>query len=113
MNTSLSKVLIVISSLGLLHACSTQPKNAEPEGPAAAVQTRAYQGVGTVKGVDTKATVIEIDHEDIPGLMPAMQMQFHVKDRSLIEGLAIGDRVNFTVENGVGGMKISAIQKKE
>jgi len=112
MNNSLIKVLLMILSLGLLNACSTQREKTEPEGPAAAVQTRAYQAVGIVKGVDTKTPVIEIDHEDIPGLMPAMQMQFHVKDRSLIDGLAIGDRISFTVENGVGGMKITAIQKK-
>lgn len=96
--------------LSLTAACSNQHK--EPEGPAAAVQTRAYQAVGTVKSIDPKLPVIEIDHEDIPGLMPAMQMQFHVKDKSLIEGLTIGDRISFTVENGVGGMKITAIQKK-
>ena len=112
MNNTLIKCLIMISSLGVLNACSTQPKNAEPVGPAAAVQTRAYQAVGTVKEVDTKTTVIEIDHEDIPGLMPAMQMKFHVKDKALLEGLTTGDRIGFTVENGVGGMKITAIQKK-
>jgi len=112
MNISGTRVLIIILSLGLLNACSTKRENAEPEGPAAAVQTRTYEAVGTVKGIDPKLPIIEIDHEDIPGLMPAMQMQFHVKDRSLIEALAIGDRVNFTVENGVGGMKITAIQKK-
>ncbi|PYS72768.1 MAG: hypothetical protein DMF69_06790 [Acidobacteria bacterium] len=112
MNTPPIKGLIMTLSLGLLSACSTQPKNSQPEGPAAAVQTRAYQAVGIVKGVDTKTTVIEIDHEDIPGLMPAMQMQFHVKDKAILEGLATGDHVAFTVENGVGGMKITAIQKK-
>jgi protein SCO1 len=95
--------------LSLAVGCSNQHK--EPEGPAAAVQTHTYQAVGTLKAIDPKLPVAEIDHEDIPGLMPAMQMQFHVKDRSLLAGLAVGDRIKFTVENGVGGMKITAIQK--
>src|ERR1044072_3930202 len=64
--------------LVMLSACSKQPSKAE--GPAAAVQTNSYEAVGTVKGIDSKLPGIEIDHGDIPGLMPAMQMQFHVKD---------------------------------
>jgi hypothetical protein len=38
-------------------------------------------------------------------------MDFHVKDRSLLDGLAADDRIQFTVENGVGGLKITAIKK--
>ena len=108
------QLLGIILSLGMISACTKQAdsKVAQPEGPAAAVQTRAYQAIGTVKAIDPKLPIIEIDHEDIPGLMPAMQMQFHVKDKSLIETLTVGDRITFTVENGVGGMKITEIQKK-
>ena len=54
---------------------------------------------------------MEIDHEDIRGLMPAMQMQFHVKNQALLDGIAVGDRIEFTVENGVGGLRIVAIHK--
>jgi Cu/Ag efflux protein CusF len=43
--------------------------------------------------------------------MPAMQMQFHVKDRALLEGLAPEDRITFTIENGIGGLRIIAIHK--
>jgi Cu/Ag efflux protein CusF len=94
-------------------ACSskTAHKDSEPEGPAAAVQTRSYVAVGTVKSIDPKMPAIEIDHEDIKGLMPAMQMQFHVKDKALLDGIAVGDRVSFTIENGVGGMKVVSIHK--
>ena len=86
--------------------------DSHPTGPAAATQTTSYQAVGVVKGLDPKELIIELDHENIPGLMPAMQMQFHVKERSLFDGLVVGDRIKFTVENGVGGLKITAIQKQ-
>jgi Cu/Ag efflux protein CusF len=43
--------------------------------------------------------------------MPAMQMQFHVRDKSLLEGIAAEDRITFTIENGVGGLRIIAIHK--
>ena len=97
----------------LLSSCSskTAHKDSQPEGPAAAVQTHTYAGVGTVKSIDPKLPAIEIDHEDIKGLMPAMQMQFHVKDKGLLEGVAPEDRINFTIENGVGGMNVIAIHK--
>jgi Cu/Ag efflux protein CusF len=106
-------LLVYLLALTLLVSCSskTAHKDSEPEGPAAAVQTKTYVGVGTVKSIDSKMPAIEISHEDIKGLMPAMQMQFHVKDKELLEGLATEDRVTFTIENGVGGLKIVAIHK--
>jgi Cu/Ag efflux protein CusF len=97
----------------LLTACSSRVahKDSQAEGPASAVQTRSYEAVGTVKSIDLKLPAIEIDHQDIKGLMPAMQMQFHVKDKAILEGLAPEDRVSFTVESGVGGLKVVSIHK--
>jgi Cu/Ag efflux protein CusF len=77
-----------------------------------AVQTTTYPGVGVVKRLDPKRPSIEIDHEDIKDLMPAMTMEFYVKDKSLLEGLQPGDRIAFTIENGVGGVKITEIKRR-
>jgi Cu/Ag efflux protein CusF len=84
---------------------------AKPTGPAAAVQTTSHRGIGIVKALNPKVPSIELNHEEIKGFMPAMQMEFHVKDKSLLEGLAPEDKIEFTVEYGVGGMKITAIRK--
>lgn len=81
-------------------------------GPAAAVQTNLYKGSGVVKGLDLKAPAIEINHGDIEGLMSAMQMEFPVTDAKLLNGLAVNDRIDFTVENAPEGMKVVAITKK-
>ena len=75
------------------------------------MQTTTYQGVGMVKATDVKRPSIEIDHQEIKGLMPAMTMEFYVKDKSLLEGCKAGDRIEFTIENGVGGVKITAIRR--
>ena len=80
-------------------------------GPEAAVQTTTYDGVGVVKATDVKRPSIEIDHQEIKGLMPAMTMEFYVRDKSLLEGLKPGDRIQFTIENGVGGLKITSIKR--
>jgi len=64
-----------------------------------------------VKSIDAKRPSIKIDHEDIPGLMPAMTMEFYVRDVSLLEGIKTGDTIEFTVENGVSGLSIAEIKK--
>ena len=113
-----SRVVIISGALILLSACGAPPTNkqsaATPSGPAAAVQTNTYHGTGVVKAVYTnpKAPAIEIDHGDIDGLMPAMQMEFPVTDPKLLNGIAINDRIDFTIETAAGTMKVSAIKKK-
>ena len=91
---------------------SSQPaKSAPASGPAAAVQSNQYKGVGVVKALNPKAPAIEIDHGDVEGLMPAMQMEFPVTDANLLNGLAVNDRIDFTIENATDGMKVVAIKK--
>jgi Cu/Ag efflux protein CusF len=102
-----------------LSACGAPPTNKQsaptPTGPAAAVQSNTYHGVGVVKHVYTnpKAPAIEIDHGDIDGLMPAMQMEFPVTDPSLLNGIAVSDQIDFTIDNTAGQMKVIAIKKKQ
>ena len=113
-----SRVILVCAALAF-GACSKQPVNQgtstpspPPSGPAAAVQPGTYQGVGVVKGLNPQAPAIEIDHEEIVGLMPAMQMEFPVTDGALLSGLAVNDRIDFTVVEKTGLMKVTAIKKK-
>ena len=111
-----SRVIVVCVAL-VFGACSKQPTNKEtpapsPSGPAAAIQPNTYQGVGVVKGLDPRAPAIEIDHEEIVGLMPAMQMEFPVTDVALLSGLAVNDRIDFTVVERTGEMKVTDIKKK-
>ena len=109
--------LALVPTLGGL-MCSRAPKATESASessastPAPTVETKTYYGAGVVKSLNPKQLSIEIDHEDIKDLMPAMQMSFYVKDKSLLKGLKAGDRVEFTLENGVGGLKITEIRKK-
>ena len=91
------------------NASSSRPK---VSGPAAAVATTSYQGEGRVISLKPKLPSIEIDHQEIKGLMPAMTMEFYVKDKSLLDGLKAGDDIAFTIDNGVGGLAITKINKK-
>jgi hypothetical protein len=40
-------------------------------------------------------------------------MDFPVTDANLLNGLAVNDRIDFTVENAPEGMKVVAIKKHE
>jgi len=109
-----SRIVILCAALIVATACTKQPANNQTNaaGPAAAVASNSYQGVGVVKSINTKGPAIEIDHGDIEGLMPAMQMEFPVTDANLLNGIAVNDRIDFTIEAAKGEMKVIAIKKK-
>jgi Cu/Ag efflux protein CusF len=114
--TFVAIVIAVLVAIILIAACNRGIPASTPgsskTGPAAAVQTASYHSIGLVKSLDPKRPSIEIDHEDIKDLMPAMTMEFYVKDKSMLDGLKRGDRIEFTIENGVGGVKITEIKKR-
>ena len=56
-----------------------------------------YPGRGKVVRIDPKGLSVELDHEEIKGVMPAMIMQLNVSERSLLDGLKAGDEVDFVL----------------
>jgi protein SCO1/2 len=57
-------------------------------------ETRStYRIVGVVRSVDRAAGEVMIEHEEVPGYMPAMTMPFAVKDRALLDDVRPGDEV--------------------
>lgn len=60
--------------------------------------TSTFVGRGVVKDVRPQARQIVIAHEAIPGFMDAMTMEFEVKEERLLEGIASGQTVTFTLE---------------
>lgn len=72
---------------------------------------KPYPGRGIVRIINRKEGWVEIDHEDIEGLMPAMQMEFWVKDLSLLRNIRIGDKVDFVVVETGKGEFLTEIKK--
>jgi len=56
-----------------------------------------YESVGVVREVRPDLRQIVIEHEDIPGLMPAMTMSFDVPDVALLSTLSAGQKIRFRV----------------
>ena len=55
---------------------------------------KTYDAAGVVVSIDPQNQNIIIDHEDIPGLMPAMEMRFAVEDSTLLRGIDPEDRLS-------------------
>ena len=74
-----------------------------PLGFPPAIIGKPYSGTGVVTLINLKEGWVEINHDDIEGLMPAMQMEWTVEPRSLLKSINVGDKVNFiVVETGKG-----------
>ncbi|HEX7957146.1 MAG TPA: copper-binding protein [Pyrinomonadaceae bacterium] len=84
-------------------------------GTPQAQRTRAavgtYSGVGVVRLINIAEGWVEIDHEEIEGLMPAMQMEWSVKDRAMLKSVRVGDRVNFKVQDDNGTEVVIELKK--
>jgi len=72
-----------------------------------------YDGRGVVTKINLKLASIEINHEDIPDVMPAMQMEFYVNDKAILNGLKVGDKVNFVLQYKHPMETIASIRKVE
>lgn len=73
---------------------------------------RYFNSKGIVTKINMELGSVELDHEDIPGLMPAMIMEFYVKDKQMLVPLKVGDKVEFTIEEKNNTEIISAIKKR-
>ena len=100
---------------------SSSPSPTATNTPAAQTtpaEVKIYHGSGIVTKVvrenpyDKSLASVELNHGEIVGLMPAMLMEFYVKEKSLLDGLNVGDLVDFTIEEKGGTEIISEIKKK-
>ena len=80
--------------------------------PAPKDAARHYEIKGKVVSVDPKKPAITLDHEDIPGLMKAMQMEFDVEDAKILDGIKPGDEVKGELLKGKAGYVITRLEKR-
>ena len=100
---------LVLASCLLAAACGSAER---PDDPAVApLPEGLYEMRGTVVSVDRPRSIVLIDHEAIPGVMPAMTMPYEVADAALLDGLAAGDRVIGTLRVDSRGMVVVALSR--
>lgn len=70
-----------------LHGCSGSEAVSEPE--------QVYEVRGIFLGMRFEGRAIRVHHEEIPGYMEAMQMDFKLKEGVRVENLESGDKIQF------------------
>ena|SRR5437868_5897276 len=115
--------LLVIVPLLLITSCqkqapvaTTQPTPAttipaRPPGYPPPVMNQPYPATGVVVLINRKEGWIEINHDEIKGLMPAMQMEFWVKNKSLFDNVKAGDPVDFTIVETEKGEYLTELKR--
>ena len=73
---------------------------------------KTYDGTGAVTKINSELGSVELNHEEIKGLMPAMLMEFYVSDKAMLDNLKIGDKVDFVLEDNAGAERIIKIKKQ-
>ncbi len=73
---------------------------------------RTFPGRGVVTRINLELGSVGLDHEEIKGIMPAMQgMEFYVSDKKMLDDLKIGDKVDFVLEDNAGAERLVSIKK--
>ena len=101
------KITLGLFALSLLCACQPASNNPSADRTAVATPTPAptvsipkdgdYKSKGIVTKINLENGSIELNHEDIPGVMPPMLMEFYVSDKKMLQGLKVDDKVDFVL----------------
>ena len=82
-----------------------------PPGFPPTVPDKPYPGTGIVKILNPKEGWVEIEHEEIKDLMPAMTMEFWIRNPSIMKGIRVGDKVDFIVVEDRKGQYLTELKK--
>lgn len=76
-------------------------------------KTKTFDGTGAVTSINLEIGSVKLDHDEIKGVMPAMQgMEFYVSDKKILDNLKVGDKVDFVLEDNAGAERIVSIKRK-
>lgn len=87
--------IFILGLTVLAVSCATKNPVLPPPVPAAAPTQQVFQVKGTIIELLPAEKSVRIQHEAIPGYMPAMTMPFDVKDTNELAGLEAGDGISF------------------
>jgi Cu(I)/Ag(I) efflux system periplasmic protein CusF len=105
---NLTKSFLTIVSASLFLACQN---NQQTSHIATNTDLQTYKSAGIIKQVDKENGKITIDHEEIEGYMSAMEMTESVSDKSILETIKVGDKVDFEIERTGSKLIITKLNK--
>lgn len=99
-------LVLTLASCGASSSASGAASTGDESVDAQDERAPRYTTRGTVEEIRTERRQLVIHHEDVPGYMPEMTMPFAVEDPSLFDGIAVGQRVEFTFSAEPGGRHV-------
>lgn len=81
-----------------------------PAMPASGAQA-THSATGVVKKIDVKTGAVTFAHEAVPSMnWKPMSMTFQVKDKTLLDKLAVGKKVAFDFVQAANGYVVTAVK---
>ncbi len=113
------KIVALVATVAALTACSKNEASEQKKAEAPMEQmskesstVSTAQAVGVITAIDTKENILTLDHEAIPAIKwPAMTMGFKVADPALLNGLTVGEKVDFELKIEGESQIIIAVKK--
>ncbi len=90
----------------IVAGCQNQSGSGTPASGA-----KVYDVKGKIVSLDGGKKVVTLDHEDIPGFMKAMTMEFPVEDAKVLDGLKAGDAVQGKIKSEGGSYAVTSLEK--
>jgi protein SCO1/2 len=100
-----SWVGVIFLALAFAGCQSTPPQGSTTQTPA------TYSGHGVVLKISADHHLVTIHHQNIPGYMMEMTMDFPVRDEQVLTGLTPGDQIDFTLTENDNDAWISAARR--
>ena len=105
-NQGSRKLIVLVLSMLFLSAasgCKSEFRNVTPG--------IVHRGSGIIESIDKDLASIQINHEEIKDYMPAMSMPYQVRDKSILDDVRPGDRIEFSLESTGKGDVVTEIKK--
>jgi Cu/Ag efflux protein CusF len=102
MRTAYCVLIVALLAPLTVAGCREQP----------AASAKDYTVKGKVIAVDASKPVVTLDHEEIPGLMKAMQMEYSAENAKMLEGIKVGDQVEGHLKVQDGAYVITHLEKR-
>jgi Cu(I)/Ag(I) efflux system periplasmic protein CusF len=104
-------LLLAAFMVGAPPATAQEKKDQAPQAAASAPAQPSDMADGEVRKIDKDAGKLTLKHGDIKNLdMPAMTMVFQVKDKAMLDTLAVGSKVKFRAEKAASGYVVTIIE---
>ncbi len=107
-------LLLVMTAISACHSDSHEHEgHTTGEITAEITEPEYFEGTGRIVSIPPSKRNLIVKHGKIPGFMNAMTMPINVRDTTIIQGIAPGDSIRFTIESTGNSAVISEVEKIE